>query len=69
MILTTTLDDTSQAEYNQLMAERGADVLATTLTGWLDARRHARLREDIESIRAGTADLATKARIRSALKL
>lgn len=69
MILTITIDDTYQVEYDRLLAERGADIVTNTMTEWLDKRKGQRLREDIESIREGTADIATKARVKSALKI
>ena len=67
--LTVTLTPQERAVLDRALADHGADVVRDLLTAWLTDRQRHQDDADIAAEKLGTADTATRARVRARLGL
>ena len=67
--LTVTLTPQERAVLDRALADHGADVVRDLFTAWLTDRQRHQDDADIAAAKLGTADPATRARVRARLGL
>ena len=67
--LTVLYPDALEPTLQRALAEHGPDVVADLVVNWLKDRERVFDDQDIAAVREGTADAATKARLRARLGL